>query len=436
MKKIIVAGCGIGGLVAAVNLCKKGFDVTIYEARNWEALGHDWCDTVYKPSFSEAGIELPTDDKFTPYRVMCCRGPSKRVKIVAKRGDDIFRDVAYIDRKELIQHLINCAEAAGAKFVFGAKVVSPLTENGFVSGLKIITEGNEINVSADLVIDAAGMDSPVRKNLPRSFGIQNDIERKDALYTYRVYFDKTSDEISDPRYNAYFFHCRRRSIEWVITEDEHIDILISGFGSLTRKEIEKSLSDFRKDYPYIGNKILRGGTTAKIPLRKSLPLFVADGYAAVGDSAVMIEPLSGSGIRMSFYGGKFLADAIDEAGSEKLSVDKLWKYQYRYFKSNGEALAKVDIIKNILADINADDMDYLFENGILGAKEFADAGETKYSAEELLSKAKAIIKRPALLKPLSKAGLSIINLKKASKLMPEEYDKAAVSKWIEQYKKV
>lgn len=436
MKKIIVAGCGIGGLVAAVNLSKNGFDVTVYESRNRQDLGHDWCDTVYKPSFREAGIELPSDDNFTPYRVMCCRGPSKRIKIVAKRGDDVFRDVAYIDRKVLIQHLISCAEKAGVKFIFGAKVISPVTENGFVCGLKIFADGKESTVKADLVIDAAGMDSPVRKNLPSSFGVQNEIDRKDVLYTYRVYFNKTSDEKTDPRYNAYFFHCRRRSIEWVITEDEHIDILISGFGSLTRKEIEESVKDFRKDYPYIGDKILRGGTTAKIPLRNSLPMFIANGYAAVGDSAIMIEPLSGSGIRMSFYGGKFLADTITDAEKEKFSVDKLWKYQYRYFKENGEALAKVNIIKNILADINADDMDYLFEKGILGAKEFADAGETKYSAEELLSKAKAIIKRPGLLKPLSKAGLSIINLKKASKLMPEKYDKAKVSKWVEQYNKI
>ena len=436
MKKIIVAGCGIGGLVAAINLAAKGFDITVYESRDRKDLGHDWCDTVYKPSFGESGRELPSEDNFTPYRVMCCRGPSKRVKIVAKRGDDVFRDVAYIDRKVLIQHLITCAEKAGVEFIFGAKVIAPVTENSFVIGLKILKDGNEITVKADLVIDAAGMDSPVRKNLPISFGIQNEIDRKDALYTYRVYFDKTSDELTDPRYNAYFFHCSRRSIEWVITEDKHIDILISGFGSLTRKEIEESLKDFRKDYPYIGNKILRGGTTAKIPLRKSLPMFIANGYAAVGDSAIMIEPLSGSGIRMSFYGGKILADTVFEAKCERFSVDKLWKYQYRYFKENGEALAKVDIIKNILADINADDMDYLFENGILGAKEFADAGETKYSAEELLSKAKAIIKRPALLKPLSKAGLSIVNLKKSSKLMPEEYDKAKVTRWVEQYKKI
>lgn len=436
MKKIIIAGCGIGGLVAAVNLCEKGFDVTIYESRSRENLGHDWCDTVYKPSFSEAGIELPSPDNFTPYRVMCCRGPAKRIKIVAKRGDDVFRDVAYIDRKVLIQHLISCAEKKGAKFVFGAKVIAPVTENGFVTGLKICTDKKESVIPADLVIDAAGMNSPVRKNLPSSFGILNEIDRKDVLYTYRVYYDKTADENTDPRYNAYFFHCRRRSIEWVITEDEHIDILVSGFGSLTRKDIDESVKDFRKDYPYMGDRILRGGTTSKIPLRKSIPMFVANGYAAVGDSAVMIEPLSGSGIRMSFYGGKFLADTVANADCDRFSVDKLWGYQYRYFKENGEALAKVDIIKNVLAEINADDMDYLFEKGILGAKEFADAGDVKYSAEELLSKAKAIIKRPNLLKPLSKAGKSILNLNKACKIMPEEYDRNKVSEWIKQYNKI
>ena len=131
MKKIIVAGCGIGGLVAAVNLCKKGFDVTVYEARNRDELGHDWCDTVYKPSFDEAGIELPSPDKFTPYRVMCCRGPAKRIKVVAKRDDSIFRDVEGLmnNIKLVTDHVRRKLEAEGQDSDRGTLTVVP-TKDG------------------------------------------------------------------------------------------------------------------------------------------------------------------------------------------------------------------------------------------------------------------------------------------------------------------
>ncbi|MBQ8575134.1 MAG: NAD(P)/FAD-dependent oxidoreductase [Clostridia bacterium] len=436
MKKIVVAGAGIGGLVAAINLAKKGFDITIYESKDRSELGHDWCDTVYKPSFPEAGIPLPTPEHFTPYRVMSCRGPKKNIKVVAKRSDRIFEEVAYIDRKFLAEYLADLAEKNGVKFIFGVRVLSPVIENGFVTGLKVLLYGKEKEIRADLVIDAAGIDSPVRKNLPKSFGIENEVKAEETLFTYRAYFARKSDEVTDPRYNTYFYHCRRASIDWVITEDEHIDVLVTGFGSLTKSAIEAAVADFQKDYPYIDtDKILRGGTTSRIPLRKSLPLFVGNGYAAVGDSAIMIEPLSGSGVRLSFGGGKILADTVTEIDG-KYSLEKLWKYQYRYFKECGEDQISVDIIKSVLTSIDADDMDYLFETEVLGAKEFAETGSAKYTANELLQKVAAIAKRPKLLKPLANAGMSIINSTLACNAMPENYSVQAVENWIKLYKKI
>lgn len=436
MKKIVIAGAGIGGLVTAINLAKKGFDITVYEAKERHELGHDWCDTVYKPSFPKAGIPLPSDEHFSPYRVMCCRGPKKNIKVVAKRSDELMRDVAYIDRKFLAEYLVDMAEKNGVKFVFGVKVLSPVIENGFVVGIKVSVDRNDEDVRADLIIDAAGIDSPVRKNLPKSFGIENEVKAEDTLFTYRAYFAKKINAVTDPRYNTYFYHCRRASIDWVITEDGHIDVLVTGFGSLSKSEIDNAVADFQKDYPYMDtDKILRGGTTSKIPLRKSLPLFVGNGYAAVGDSAVMIEPLSGSGMMLSFAGGKILADTVAEI-KEKYTADRLWKYQYRYFKECGEDQISVDIIKNVLTSIDADDMDYLFEKNVLGEKEFAETSSAKYTANELLQKVNAIVKRPKLLRPITKAGISLVNNKISCSAMPEKYSTEAIKKWIKLYNKI
>lgn len=436
MKKIIIAGAGIGGMVAAINLAKKGFDITVYEAKERHELGHDWCDTVYKPSFPKSGIPLPTPENFSPYRVMCCRGPKKNIKVVAKRSDELMRDVAYIDRKFLAEYLTEMAEENGVNFVFGVKVLSPVIENGFVAGIKVLLYGKEEEVRAGLVIDAAGIDSPVRKNLPKNFGIENKVEAEDTLFTYRAYFAKKSNTVTDPRYNTYFYHCRRASIDWVITEDEHIDVLVTGFGGLSKSEIEDAVADFQKDYPYMDtDKILRGGTTSKIPLRKSLPLFVGNGYAAVGDSAIMIEPLSGSGMMLSFAGGKILADTVNEIDG-KYSLENLWKYQYRYFKECGEDQISVDIIKNVLTSIDADDMDYLFETEVLGAKEFAETGSAKHTANELLQKVAAIVKRPKLLNPIARAGKSLVSSKIACNAIPEQYSAEAVAKWIKLYNKI
>ena len=42
--KVIVAGAGHGGLVAASKLAKFGYDVSVYEKKQREELGHDWED--------------------------------------------------------------------------------------------------------------------------------------------------------------------------------------------------------------------------------------------------------------------------------------------------------------------------------------------------------------------------------------------------------
>ena len=46
MKKIIVAGAGHGGLTAAYNLSKNGFDVTVFEKGDREGLGYDWHECI------------------------------------------------------------------------------------------------------------------------------------------------------------------------------------------------------------------------------------------------------------------------------------------------------------------------------------------------------------------------------------------------------
>lgn len=43
-KKIVVAGAGHGGVIAAAKLAKEGFDVTVYEKKKRENIGHDWED--------------------------------------------------------------------------------------------------------------------------------------------------------------------------------------------------------------------------------------------------------------------------------------------------------------------------------------------------------------------------------------------------------
>ena len=159
MKKIIVAGAGHGGITAALNLAKAGYDVTVYEKKKREDLGYDWVDVMCKASFDENGFPRPDESVFGPMVDQGYYAPSKAEKIVVKHGGGDY--LGYIERKYLIKYIIDYAEQNGVKFVFSAAVVCALYDNDKVTGIKVHIDTEKKDIFGDMVIDAAGMDSPV-----------------------------------------------------------------------------------------------------------------------------------------------------------------------------------------------------------------------------------------------------------------------------------
>lgn len=424
MKKIIVAGAGHGGITAALNLVRAGFDVTVYEKQNREDLGYDWVDCMRKDDFDETGFIRPDDSNFGPLADQGYFCPKKSVKIVVEK--DYGGRIGYIERKFLIKYIIDNAEKEGVKFVFNTPVISALYDSKRVTGIKVSENGEEKEILADMVIDAAGMNSPVRSTLPEAFGICRKPYSDETFCTWRGSFRKTKDFTAEPKNTIYFYHCGKSGMDWAINEDEYIDILIGGFGSLTQDDINKALADFRKDYP-IEAEVARGGTTDCIPLGRFLAVMVCNSYAAVGNSAFMTEPLSGSGIDMSMRAGKLLADTIIEADGD-YSTKKLWKYNYLAYKKLAEKQYNNLIVKSFLSVLTADDVDFFFEKKILTAKEIGGGGNTKFTPADIISKL-SILSKPRLIPGLLKVGKKALMVGQVKKAVPEVYSKEAVAKW-------
>ena len=425
MKKVIVAGAGHGGLVAAIHLAKAGWDAAVYEADKRENLGYEWPDTVSKALFARAGLDPMPEGTMTPFYKMRYFAPNMETSI---SDDEANGNVAFIERKPLIEYLLKTAEDAGVKLFFETPVKEAVGEDAAVRG--IILQNGE-TVTADLVIDAAGVDSPVRQTLPSACWIQKEIPYEDRIVIWRAIFNKTEPELTDPPYNVYFYHCGKPGMDWMITEEDTADILIGGFGELTQEHIDEALADFRAHYPYVGETILRGGKGINtIPLRKTLPLIVADGYAAVGDSACMTEPLSGSGITLSMEAGFLLARTILEAGG-KTDVATLWTYQYIYFKALGNGYLMNDIARKILASVDADDVDSLLMKDILTMKEIS--GRSDYTPKDIYLKVKGVLSMPHIFPALRTAGLRLAKMKAVCDAMPRRFDRDAVADWIVKY---
>lgn len=438
MKTILVAGAGHGGLSAAINLARKGYDVTVIEKQKREEMGYNWEDAIELSAFDFAEIARPDESIYIKSHPMAYMSPNGQHVLKMPYDKGIGRRV-HMERKGLIAHMLSEAEKAGVKLIFETEILAPVIERNAVRGMKIRSGEGEVVLESDLLIDAAGLNSPIRTQLPASFGIVRQFEERNIFNAYRVYFDNTDGTVTDPPYNVTFFHMNKPGISWTITDEKFVDIIVGKFqmkGKLTMDEVNASIDDFRSRYPYIGQKILRGGEKIEsIPISRMISKIVYNGYAAVGDSAGMTIPLSGSGLVLSIMAGKYLADCVLSIGDGEYTEKSLWAYEYNYFQEQGKNYLMLDAFKNFFTYVEAKDIDYILKKKILTEQQFSVA-----DGEPLVLPLKQILHIVLNGMPVIKifphliGALAVVPaLPVVMKLMPKEYDEKKFKKWEKFY---
>ncbi len=437
MSNIIVAGGGNGGLVTAIHLAKAGHNVTIFEKNNKENIGLPQTDAIDVSAFTYA--EIPAAPYFKQGR--------NKVTFVPLH-DDIAEpltvpeqeEMSYLaDRKELAEYLFSLAEKAGVKINYGEAVVSPIMLGSRVCGIKT----HKGDYYGDLVVDACGVNSPVRSNLPDHLNVNRKIKNYDILYSYRAYFNKV-EGVEDPhnKYNLYLKDDGTVGFSWLVTEIDRVDALVCRFYKPTDSEISEKLNAIHSDNPHMGLNLIYGGTHSIIPVCQPLAVLVADGYAAIGDSAFMTFAIKGSGITYSMKAGKMLADCILNDESSAYDTESLWEYQKRFFKEIGFSACQIALFKNILPYLTAESASEVFRLKLLTSKELQDLFENK--ADAILNKTGLIrlkdkVKAAKDNQTMTDILVNIIKwsgrLKVLQASFPNKYDKKDIGEWNERYNK-
>lgn len=428
-RKIVIAGAGHGGLVAASKLAQSGFDVTVYEKKSRDELGYDWLDAVDPRAFYEVGLELPKDMKFEKNGDMRFYNPALSAPLtVESNGNGSTK----IERKLIYDLLIDYAEKSGVKLVYNCPVLGPVMNGTRVVGIESVSG----TVTADLVIDSAGMDSPVRENLPFDCNVDNGYGYGECFYAYRAYFNKLPAPEPEVPYEIFLMHMGERGISWVVTESDCVDVLIGRTSPISDEQVQDVLEKMREFSPQIGKEVVRGGTRVnRIPVRRPLSVMVCDGYAAVGDSAYMTMPMNGSGICAALRAGLMLADTVKADTEEKYSAETLWDYNRRYILHFGLNFASIDTLKNILLCMSSNGVDFLFDKQIITPNDInfnRGKSESNSSFSDMLGRvSRGMGNLPVLLRTagaLTKGD----GLKKVYRTIPEQYELEAVRKWKEE----
>jgi len=434
MARILVAGAGHGGLSAALELARTGHSVAVLERHPELNLGYDWADMFDPPILAENGFSPPTADILAPAYWNMLIGPSKRG---SKRPPDYNRREKNVDRRALLRLMIADCKEAGVEFRFNVNLLGPLVSGCRVMGLRT----NCGDFLADLVIDAAGARSPIRENLAPEALVPRRHRPGQLLYVWRANYNRESNEQPKDVFKTYLYHRNRKGISWVAVNEDHVDVLLGDFTHpLSENEIADALMDLRADNPLLGKRLLRGGIPTVVSVRRPLGVMVTDGYAAVGDSACMSEPLSGSGINRAIEAGALLANVIAGCGDD-FSIEKLWAYQYRYFmepppsepqdSAPVEGRANIDVIKNFLLTFSPREIDLLFTRNIISVG-LVYQGKPMEMKDSLKSLFRNLDHLPLLFK-LVRTTVCGEELKKITRAIPETYNPDAVAAWAESY---
>jgi len=325
---VVVVGAGPAGSMTAKWAAKNGARVLVIEKRQeigapvrcGEGISASWLDKV--------GIKL--DSKSLAREV-------KGAKIVAPNGTPFYLSAdkagnevgIVVDRIFFDKLLAHDAVKAGADLVLKTSAVRLLKNGTKVTGVKVKSFGETRDIKCGCVVGADGFESQVG----RWAGLNTNLTPRDitSCFQYRL-----TNINHDPDYCEFIVGSKAPGgYIWIFPKNE--DTANVGIGMQLSKlkdkaDVKKHLDKFiqgderlRKGKPL---EMVSGAVSICAPIEKT----IGDGILLVGDSARMIDPITGGGISNSCKAGKVAGEVLAKAAkakdfSEKVlqSYEKGWR---------------------------------------------------------------------------------------------------------------
>ncbi|MFA6448258.1 MAG: NAD(P)/FAD-dependent oxidoreductase [bacterium] len=426
MKKeydVVIAGAGVAGCVLARDLARLGHSVAVLEKSKREDMGHDWWDTVELRVFEEVDVPPPPPEEIMGSFNFLLFSPLSCADIMANQPPTHLN----LDRKSLAKRLIAVAESAGAEFHFETSVREPIMKDGAVAGVRWERSGESGEALAKITADASGMNAVLREKMPETHGFSKSLKKNETILGYR----EIREDLTDGKGRSILTLGKYDGVQWVSRDTPGlVDINVCILASCPDGDPRKILKEVIEQEGGIGDKIVRGGKAARIPLRNAFDSFVAPGLALVGDCASMPNPLNGSGISSSMRAAHFAAKAIHSAiSANRNDVAALWQYNVDYKAAQDSKFVRMYVIQKY---IFAEDRFYLDRIMKSGAFDIDWDMENKLGPKDNLKKLPGFIKLlrypKFFLRLLKTLYLSEIVGRHFNKY-PKEYDQQAFEKW-------
>ena len=325
---VIVVGAGPAGSMTAKHAAKKGARVLMIEKRQEIGASLRCAEGVNRKGLEKAGV--PVDNRWVSAYMA-------GAKLVSPGGHEFRIDESQAGNEVgmvLERHLFDKAMAAdaaraGAEIWLKTSAVDVIKEGDKVVGVKARREGEPLTLKAGCVVAADGFESQVA----RWAGIDTSLKAGDitTCYQYRMTNLKT-----EPDYCEFVLgSAAPGGYIWIFPKGD--DTANVGIGVLATKlkkpgDVKHYLDAWIKKDPRVSCgqplEALAGGVSVSPPVEQS----VMNGLILVGDSARIIDPITGGGIVNGLLTGKFAGEVLgdcvqanDFSEAALMPYDKKWR---------------------------------------------------------------------------------------------------------------
>ena len=329
---VVIVGAGPAGSSAAKILSKAGISVAIIDKKEFPreklcgGLLTGRSKLIFDSIFSEENWE-----KIVNYTSNGCDFYHGFEKI---NDVENYSTIYFTNRYDFDNNLLNSAISSGTKSYLKRNVVNIDTIN-----MQVVLQNNE-RLKYNFLIGADGVHSIVAKNIFGKFNNQKNVAlglEVDIEISKLKNFKITKPEI--------FFGLVEWGYAWVFPKKGKLTVGLAGLLSKNKNLNKIALKNFIKKRfdTLIDEKNIKGhfipfGNFKKIPGKENILL--------CGDSAGLVEPITGEGIAFAMESGKMCAESIIEAIDLK-STNALKIYLKKYKKLTNIFLWS-KILRNII----------------------------------------------------------------------------------------
>jgi kynurenine 3-monooxygenase len=368
-RKIVVVGAGPVGCVLSVLLARRGFDVTTYEKRP---------DMRRKDLPAGRSINLVlTRRGLRALEIVGLREAVLHltVPVLGRMMHSVEGELAYqpygkddsecnysVSRGRLNEYLLDAAERAGCRLVFDheLQIDADLDDGELVF---VGPDGEEVEVSADVVIGCDGAGSAVRQSLVEHHGAEDSIEWLEHGYKELLFPTGDDGDFAMAGHALHIWPRGDHMLMGLANNDRSFTGTIylrnegpDSFAELSDRQ--SVLTFFERYYPdaiplltedfeqeFVDHPLGHLGTV------RCAPWYFGDRALLVGDAAHAIVPFFGQGLNCGFEDCAELDRLLDDAED----FGELFEEFYRRRKSNADAIADMAIenfveMRDLVAD--------------------------------------------------------------------------------------